>query len=60
MNDNRTTLTDIDIPFWRMVVIIFKLMLASIPAMLLFYAILGVIALVFSIGLGGCAALMGV
>lgn len=58
MNDNRITVTDIDIPFGRMVMIIFKLMLASIPAVLLLYTIIFGIALVFGVGLGGCAALM--
>jgi hypothetical protein len=58
MNENRTTLTDIDIPFGRMIMIIFKFMLASIPAVLLLYAILFGIMLAFGIGLGGFAALL--
>lgn len=43
----RITVTDIDIPFGRLVTIILKTMLASIPAVLLMYAVLGAIMLVF-------------
>ena len=57
MNDNRTIVTDIDIPFGRMIIIILKLMLASIPAALLFYLIMIPVMLLFGLGLGGCAAL---
>jgi hypothetical protein len=57
MNENRTTITNVDIPFGRMVMIILKMMLAAIPAMLLFYLIMIPIMLLFSLGLGGCAAL---
>ena len=57
MNDNRTIITDVDIPFGRMVLIILKTMLAAIPAMLLFYLIMIPIFLLFSVGLGGCATL---
>ena len=60
MNENRTTVTDIDIPFGRMIIIILKLMLASIPAVLLLYAVIFGIMLVLGLGLGGCAALMSV
>lgn len=58
MNENRTTITDIDIPFGRMVMIILKFMLAAIPAVLLLYAVIFGVALVFGLGLGGCAALL--
>lgn len=58
MEQNRTTVTDIDIPFGRMVMIILKTMLAAIPAVLLFYLIMIPIFLLFGLGLGGCAALM--
>ena len=57
MNENRTTVTDIDIPFGRMVVILLKVMLAAIPAALLFYLIMIPVMLLFGLGLGGCAAL---
>jgi len=50
---NHTTITDIDISFGRMVAIILKWMLASIPAILLMYALLGGIALVFALLFGG-------
>ena len=58
MTEDRTTITDIDIPFGRMVMIILKFMLAAIPAVLLFYAVIMGIMLIFGLGLGGCAALM--
>jgi len=58
MHENETTVTDIDIPFGRMVLIILKLMLASIPALLLFYIILIPVFMLFGLGLGGCAALL--
>ena len=58
MNENKVTLTDIDIPFGRMVGIILKFMLASIPAVLLLYLVIFGIALLFGLGLGGCAALL--
>ncbi|MEM9281212.1 MAG: hypothetical protein AAGA96_05250 [Verrucomicrobiota bacterium] len=43
---NGTTITDIRIPFGRMVAILLKWMLASIPAILLLYAVLAAISLV--------------
>ncbi len=58
MNENHTTVTDIDIPVGRMVMIILKFMLASIPAVLLFYLIMIPVFLLFGAGLGGCAALV--
>jgi len=53
-----TTLTDIDIPFGRLVIIMLKFMLASIPAVLCFYAIVGAVVLVFTLVFGGGAALL--
>ncbi len=55
-----TVLKDIDIPFARLVVILLKVMLASIPAMILLYAIIliGTLLFVFVFG-GGLAALSG-
>jgi hypothetical protein len=58
MNDNRITVTDIDIPFGRMIGIILKLMLASIPAILLFYLVFFGIAILFSAFFGGFATLL--
>ena len=40
---NQTTITDIDIPFGRLVVIILKLMLAALPAVILFYVVAGLL-----------------
>lgn len=62
MEEKETVITDIQIPFGRMVTIILKWMLASIPAIILMYlvmfAIMVVFALVFGVGLGGLAALL--
>ena len=52
-----TIITDIDIPFGRLVGIMLKFMLASIPAVLTMYAIMGAIALVFVAIFGGIGAL---
>ena len=57
MNENHITVTNIDIPFGRMVMIILKAMLAAIPALLLFYAMLIPVFMLFGLGVGGCAAL---
>ena len=54
-----TTINDIDIPFGRMVVIILKFMLASIPAILLMYAIMATITLILFAFMGGAAAIFG-
>ena len=54
----RTTITDIDIPFARLVGIILKFMLASIPAVILFYLFFGLLALVFAAIFGGSAAFL--
>lgn len=53
---SETTITDIDVPFGRMIVIIFKVMLASIPAVILLWIVMMFIMLIFGAGLGGCAA----
>lgn len=58
MEQHETTITDIRIPFGRMVAIILKWMLASIPAMILMYLVMFIIMLIFAGGLGGLAALM--
>lgn len=52
-----TTITDIDIPFGRLVVIMLKMMLASIPAVLIMYAVMAVAALILMAVFGGGAAL---
>ena len=58
MEQHETTITDIRIPFGRMVAIILKWMLASIPAMILMYLVMFIIMLIFAGGLGGLATLM--
>lgn len=55
---NRTTITDIDIPFGRLIMIMLKFMLASIPAVLVMYAIMGAIILVLALFFGGMEAFM--
>ena len=59
-NSTGVTLTDIDIPFGRLVVIMLKAMLASIPAILILYAAMAAIAMIvfllfgaFGLALGG-------
>jgi hypothetical protein len=51
------TVTDINIPFGRLVGLILKIMLASIPAVLIMYAIMAAIGLLFVGLLGGLGAL---
>lgn len=55
---NRTTITDIDIPFGRLIMIMLKFMLASIPAVLVMYAIMFVIIMVVALFFGGVGAFM--
>jgi hypothetical protein len=43
----RVTLTDIDIPFWRIVAIILKWSIASIPAIIIYFIILAAFSAVF-------------
>jgi hypothetical protein len=57
MADQNTTITDIRIPFGRMVAIILKIMLASIPAIILMYIIIFGIIIAVGGGLGGLALL---
>ena len=57
-NSNRTTIEDIDIPFFRLVLIILKFMIASIPALIVFYILVFlVIAVFFALFGGGLAVL---
>lgn len=55
----RTVITDIDIPFGRLIVIMLKTMLASIPAVIVMYAIMGAIFLVLMLLFGGAALMSG-
>ena len=45
MNEQKIVISDIDIPFSRLVLIILKVMLATLPAVFLFWAILLLLAL---------------
>lgn len=61
MNQNQSTptvITDINIPFGRLVVIMLKMMLAAIPAILIFYIMAFVFALILMAVFGGGAALL--
>ncbi len=53
---NQTTITDINIPFGRMVAIIFKAIIASIPAILFVYLVLGLISVALMALFGGLIA----
>ena len=55
---SNTTITDIDIPFGRLISIMLKLMLASIPAILILYAVIFSIMLVVMLIFGGGAAIL--
>jgi hypothetical protein len=57
MQEARITISNIDIPFGRMVAIILKWMLASIPAAIILWLVLTAVTLVFGGALAGCAAL---
>jgi len=54
----RTVISDIDIPFGRMVVLILKAMIASIPALICFYLMLAIIGLIFMMAFGGIGAIV--
>jgi len=43
----RVTLANIDIPFWRIVAIILKWSIASIPAIIVYFIILAVVGTIF-------------
>ena len=58
MHNQRVILTDVRIPFWRIVLLILKWALASIPAAILMWLIFAVVMLIFGAGIGGCAALL--
>ena len=53
---HRVTIADIQIPFWRMVAIIIKWTLASIPAVIIISLIFGIIAALVG---GGLMAILG-
>ena len=53
---HRVAIADIDIPFWRMVVIIIKWAFASIPAVIIISIIFGIIGAILG---GGMMAMLG-
>jgi hypothetical protein len=55
-DENLVTLRDIDVPFWRIVMILVKWSIASIPAMI----ILMLLAILLSALLGGLLGIVGV
>ena len=50
---NRITITDIDIPFWRLVAIMIKVVLAAIPAYIVVLLIVGAVVLAVGAIFGG-------
>jgi hypothetical protein len=52
---HRVSIADVDIPFWRMVAIIIKWALASIPALIIVTIIFAIIGAVF----GAIVAMLG-
>lgn len=58
-NANGVTITNIDIPFGRLIVIMLKMMLASIPAILIMYAALAVIMVVVFMIFGAMGLALG-
>ena len=53
---HRVSIADVDIPFWRMVVIIIKWAFASIPAVIIISIIFGIIGAILG---GGMMAILG-
>ena len=53
---HRVAIADIDIPFWRMVMIIIKWAFASIPAVIILSIIFGIIGAILG---GGMIAMLG-
>ena len=45
--DNNVVITDIDIPYWRLVSIMFKTIFASIPAFIIFWIVFSIFAFLF-------------
>lgn len=58
MDEQKTVITDVQIPFGRMICIILKWMLASIPAVILMYIVMFGVMLIFAGGVGGLTALL--
>ena len=58
-NSTGVTITNIDIPFGRLIVIMLKTMLASIPALLIMYAALAFIAVIVFMIFGAMGLALG-
>ena len=58
-NDHRVVITDIDVPFGRLVVIFIKFVFAAIPAYIAVALIIGVIFAIFGGIFGGLGMMMG-
>jgi hypothetical protein len=56
--DKGVTITDIQIPFWRLVAIFIKFVLAAIPAYLVVVLIIVVIASIFGMLFGGLGLML--
>jgi hypothetical protein len=56
--DRHVTITDIDIPFWRLVAIFIKFALAAIPAYIVVALIIFVIVAIVSVIFGGVGLMM--
>ncbi|MYZ46743.1 hypothetical protein [Propylenella binzhouense] len=57
-DERRVTITDVDIPFWRLVAIFIKFTLAAIPAYFVVLLIIMLIAAMFSTLFGGMGWMM--
>ncbi len=57
-DDRRVTITDIDIPFWRLVAIFIKFTLAAIPAYFVVFLIVMLVMAVFGTIFGGMGLMM--
>jgi hypothetical protein len=52
VDERRIVITDVDIPFGRLIVILIKIALASIPAMIVAWAIVMAILMLFALVFG--------
>jgi len=59
MSNRAVVLADIDVPFWRIVVIIIKWGLASIPAIIILTIIFAVLSAIFGGIIGSITGHMG-
>jgi hypothetical protein len=58
-SNTRVTITDVEIPFFRLVVIFIKWTLAAIPAAIIVSLIMGIIMTLLAGVFGGMGAMMG-